>query len=114
MNKGEGKRGDVGSEKVEGQGKEKGKRERKRGKKRRGSLTTTNVNGKNIIDTLVKILILSPCSIALLLSFTLLPLNSCSLSDLISVLVVSFFSNIPCSSPTALSSSCLKTSMRAA
>lgn len=47
-------------------------------------LTVTKVRGRNNIETPVRILMLSPCSIALLLSFTELPLKSCSLKLIIS------------------------------
>lgn len=65
--------------------------------------TVTKVSGRNSIDTPVNILMLSPCSMALLLSRTLLPEKSCSLSENISFRVLSFFLCIVSSSNTAFS-----------
>lgn len=73
--------------------------------RKKGLLTVTKVSGRNSIETPVSILMLSPCSIARLLSRTLLPLKSCSLKENISLRVLSFFLCMVSSSSTAFSRS---------
>src|SRR4051794_2843591 len=64
-------------------------------------LTVTKVRGRKIMDTLVRILMLSPCSIARRDSLTLLPLKSCSRNERTSSRVCSFFFQTSSSSCTA-------------